>query len=90
MRRPKPNRAYFFVRVVDGNIECAEFMHFRDGSVALLCIGMALDAEDDPEAWKKTLDSLVAEGFVELEEARQARLVPDEWEPQRQLPDVSY
>jgi hypothetical protein len=81
VRKPKVDRQYILVRLVDGRIEQAEFTRFSDDSVSIIAEGDETAIEFSPGAWELAWADLEARGFVELREAKAAGLVPLDWKP---------
>ncbi len=81
MRKPKENRPYILVRVINGRIEQAEFTRFDDDSVSVIAEGRIIEVEFSPGAWKLLWADLEAQGYVEIRKARATGLVPADWKP---------
>lgn len=81
MDKPKADKPYDFVRVVEGAIEHTVFTRYSDGSACFITGGYIHGADNGPDAWRSALSQLQAMGFVELREAKTAGLVPEEWQP---------
>ena len=76
MRKPKVDRKYILVRVTGDRVEQAEYTRFADDSVYIEAEGYSTTIEFAAGEWEPAWADLAARGFVELEEARAAGLVP--------------
>jgi hypothetical protein len=82
MQRPKINKLYLFVRVVNDHIEHAEFVRYEDGSASYVVEGR-LDGVEEPDAWKLVTNWFESNGFIESREAKAKGLIPEDWEPEK-------
>lgn len=80
MKKPKPGKRYFLVRIRGEQIEAGWFERFDDGSATARTGGFVVWADCDPRAWKKLWDRLASEGFQEVSEAKRAGVIPTDWQ----------
>lgn len=79
--RPRVGKTYYFVRKNGEGFEHTEFIRNADGSVGFFADGFHHVHEGHPDAWQGALDQLASAGFLEMEEAKSAGLLPSEWLP---------
>ena len=79
MRKPKVGQKYILVRVTGDRVEQAEYTRFDDDSVYIEAEGYSTVIEFAPGKWEPAWADLEARGFVELEQARMAGLLPPGW-----------
>jgi hypothetical protein len=79
VRKPKVDRKYILVRVTGDHIEQAEYTRFADDSVYIEAEGYSTIIEFSPGEWEPAWADLETRGFIELDEARAAGLLPLGW-----------
>ena len=83
MQRPKINKLYFFVRVVDNRIEHVEFIRHHDGT-AIYHDDSASHVTDGPSVeWKLVTSWLEKNGYIESSDAKSKGLIPENWKPEK-------
>ena len=81
MKDPKVEKSYMFVRLNDSAIEHARYIRSADGSAVVLYSEFAQVHERHPDAWRNALAELDVGGFVELRDAKDSGLIPQDWQP---------
>lgn len=97
---PEIGKDYVLVKLVGPDIACARYHRFYDGSAGYFAnhvyakaIGMnekffpggvVCSADGSASAWKPVWDELMKFGFVEIAQAQQAGIVPEDWQPPSQ------
>ena len=85
IQRPKPNRAYWFVRPNDGRPDWLVFQCYDDGSATTATLESETIWENEDDVWRQAWDSVAADGFVLLSDAIAAGAVSADAVPPHEL-----
>jgi hypothetical protein len=77
-RKPKPDKAYWFVKCTDTGITAKVLVRFADGTGFLY---PDLDGVEYDGTWQELWDHLACDGFVAEKDAKRQGIIPSDWVP---------
>lgn len=77
-RKPKADKAYWFVKRTESGISAKMFVRFSDGSGYIY---PDLDGIEYDGTWEELWDSLADESYVAEQDAKLQGLIPSDWPP---------
>ncbi len=87
LRRPKPNRTYWFVRQNGEGIDWCAFQCYSDGSAMTADLEYNTVFENAPNVWEQALQKLADDGYSLHADLLAAEAIDSEAKPPPELAD---